>query len=866
MFRSPIFLFSLLLLAGLLALSLDMPPPPAPGPIGPYLNGVFPSAAPRERGGWELEDPLPGITVASPLRIVPIPGTEALLVLSKTGKVWRISLEKQSKELLLDVSDRVYARGDGGAVGLVLHPRFGDPAAPERQLLFLYYRTKPAPEEYGEAGFNRLSRFTWDDHSDRFDPTSEEILIQQFDRSSWHNGGALFFDPEGFLYLSVGDEGRDEQQAVSTQQLHGGFFGGILRLDVDNDPARSHPIRRQPKANGPLPDGWSGETYSQGYSIPNDNPWQSPEGDFLEEFYAIGLRSPYAMSYDAATQQIWVADVGVYSREEISRVVKGDNLQWPYREGSKVSSAHRKPEPLLGREREPYFEYDRSFGGCIIGGDLYRGDRFPQLQDKYLFADYTLNRVYTLSEPAGSSGPKFETLLSDLEGQPVALPPKPGITGVFPQPDGQVLLTVMGDYEDPEAPGKIFRLKRVEAVPEPPARLSELEAFSDLSSLTPAPGLIPYTVNAPLWSDRALKMRWLAIPNDGRFDSPAEQISFRSKEKWTFPEGSVFVKHFELPTGPGAAGIRTRLETRFFIVGEGGQGYGLTYRWNAEGTDAFLLRDGASRELVVEEAGSKPFLQTWDFPSREQCMNCHNANAGYVLGVNTHQLNGERYYPGLGRTMNQLEYLQHNGIFRQAIGHPANHPRAYPIDDTSADLEQRIRSYLDANCAACHRPGGVAGLDLDLRLGTPLPLQQIVEAPTQSHASDPGRRIVEPGDHQASELWVRDAAVDDRRMPPLGRRLVDTEYVDALAEWIDGLPETHGAIPGFLCFPNPSDGLLHIPPFRVTVQNGMGQLIRRETVGSGSPVLDIRELPAGLYLVEIMDAEEKRQVEKIVRK
>ena len=81
-----------------------------------------------------------------------------------------------------------------------------------------------------------------------------------------------------------------------------------------------------------LPAGWGG-TYSQGYSIPNDNPWQDPDGSILEEYYALGIRGPYAMWYDRAAEEIWLADVGAGKREEISRFGKGDNLQWPYKEG-----------------------------------------------------------------------------------------------------------------------------------------------------------------------------------------------------------------------------------------------------------------------------------------------------------------------------------------------------------------------------------------------------------------------------------------------------------------------------------------------------------------------------------------------------
>ena len=95
---------------------------------------------------------------------------------------------------------------------------------------------------------------------------------------------------------------------TSTQRLDLSLFSGIIRIDVDNDPTRSHPIRRQPNAI------WESEwkstdfedNYSQGYSIPNDNPWLSPDGSHLEEFYAIGVRSPYSTYYDTMEDEIWL--------------------------------------------------------------------------------------------------------------------------------------------------------------------------------------------------------------------------------------------------------------------------------------------------------------------------------------------------------------------------------------------------------------------------------------------------------------------------------------------------------------------------------------------------------------------------------
>ena len=228
-----------------------------------------------------------------------------------------------------------------------------------------------------------------------------------------------------------------------------------------------------------------------------------------------------------------------------------------------------------------------------------------------------------------------------------------------------------------------------------------------------------------------------------------------------------------MPATTDLNGETTPLETRFFVIGKNGVGYGLTYEWNEEGTDAELLRVGGSKDFDIMDGSEIAFTQTWKYPSRNQCMTCHTANSKYILGVKTHQLNGENYYPELGRNMNQLQFLNDLGIFNRNIRSTDNYLKSFAIEDESIDLELRIRSYLDANCSSCHRAGGVPSVDLDFRFVVPLRLHNSIRFPTQSQASDPSRLIIKPGVHAASELWVRDASHEENRMPPIGRNLVD---------------------------------------------------------------------------------------------
>ncbi len=863
--RKSIYLACISLCFLLLSLGKGKPPPM---PMAPYLDGIFTETAPGEVGSWEVVDAYPDLRLRSPLRIIPFLGEDNYLVLSKLGIVYQVNLATQESKIILDIRDRSFKLGEAGTTGIVLHPEFGNPAAPDKQHVFIFYRHKPSPDVWSELGFNRLSKFTWDPQTAAFDLDSEEVLIQQYDRATWHNGGGMFFGPDGFLYVSLGDEGFEEHQETSTQRLDLSLFSGLIRIDVDNDPTRSHPIRRQPAAL--LESEWKSpdfeDNYSQGYSIPNDNPWLSPDGSHLEEFYAIGIRSPYSTFYDAMEDEIWLLDVGSDKREEVNKVYKGDNLQWPYKEGELDSDIHAKPTNVIGREKGPLFYYDRSTGNAVIGGGIYRDSKFPSLFGKFLMADFTQNKIMALSATAGQS-PELEVLIPKITSFGIDLPVKPGISGLYILDNGDILFSVIG--EDHTQLGKILKLKQNVILPDPPEKLSELGVFKDMQTLETEDGIIPYSVNSPLWSDRALKYRWMSIPSEAG-SAEQQQILFNGNDSWTFPEGSVFIKHFELPLTTDPSGSTARLETRFFIVGSGGVGYGLTYQWNEDGTDATLLTVGDQKQFDITEGGQFAFTQTWDFPSRDQCLSCHNDNADYVLGVNTHQLNGTQFYHDLGLEMNQLEYLSDSDILNVNISDASILPKSYNLDEEGVDLELRIRSYLDSNCASCHRQGGIPDVSIDLRLNIPLRFNGTINAQTQSLASDPDRVIIKPGDHSVSELWIRDDSENENMMPPLARNLKDQQYVALLAEWIDGLPEDVGLVDEFVVFPNPSNGNFIIrtsdewqAASDVIIYSVTGERVLEESYEERTISLQLSDLAAGTYILHIQSGTQE-VIEKIV--
>jgi len=243
-----------------------------------------------------------------------------------------------------------------------------------------------------------------------------------------------------------------------------------------------------------------------------------------------------------------------------------------------------------------------------------------------------------------------------------------------------------------------------------PALLSHTQLFADVRNLSPNAALVPYEVNLPFWTGGASKRRWLAVP-------PGKRIHFAAAGAWGFPAGTVFVKHFEL-SGDGPRGEKRRLETRVLVRDAAGGVYGASYRWREDHSDAELVKEGRVEPVVLKSAGGAR-TQDWFFPGPKDCQTCHNAAAGLVLGVHTRQLNQE--IPSPGGCVNQLLAWSRAGRFetKLAAGDVRHLPRLASPADTGRSLEDRARSYLDVNCAYCHRPGGAAA-DFDARYETPL--------------------------------------------------------------------------------------------------------------------------------------------------
>jgi uncharacterized repeat protein (TIGR03806 family) len=283
----------------------------------------------------------------------------------------------------------------------------------------------------------------------------------------------------------------------------------------------------------------------------------------------------------------------------------------------------------------------------------------------------------------------------------------------------------------------------------------------------PASGLVPYDVAAPFWSDGATKERWLAIPN-------GTSISVGGDGDFTFPNGTVLMKHFRLN---GAL-----IETRLFMRHPDGDWAGYTYEWDGQQTNATLVQGGKTAAIGGQD---------WLFPSGNDCLTCHTPAAGFALGLESAQLNHDFTYASTGRIANQLRTLDSIVMFTTPLGDPAAQPVMPSPSDTSAALDARARSYLHTNCAQCHRPNGVANVNLDLRFATALSNTGACDVPPTAGDLDIGAaaRIVAPGNADASVLVARieiDRG-DARRMPPLASNVIDTAGVTLIRDWITSL-------------------------------------------------------------------------------
>lgn len=359
----------------------------------------------------------------SPIVLVPLPdGSGRLLVADQIGIIYVVSRQgKVQAQPFLDLRDRLTKLNNGfderGILGLALHPKFR-----ENRKFYIYYsapRRKEAPAQFDHT--SHISEFTAKANDlAQADPASERLLLEIDKPQFNHNCGRTVFGPDGFLYIGVGDGGAANDSGVGHSPQGNGqdttkLLGKILRIDVDS---------------------------GKPYGIPKDNPFADGK-DGRPEIFAYGVRNPWGISFDrGGARQLFAADVGQDSFEEINIIKNGGNYGWRIREGFVCfdpKNPTRPPAdcPKVGARGEPlldpiiaYKNFKRfandpeARGISVTGGYVYRGQELPDLAGKYIFADWSRSMalpdgVLFVATPPSSADGKWtmDTLqVTGLEG------------------------------------------------------------------------------------------------------------------------------------------------------------------------------------------------------------------------------------------------------------------------------------------------------------------------------------------------------------------------------------------------------------------------------------------------------------------
>ncbi len=312
----------------------------------------------------------------------PNDGSGRLYVATQEGRIWWVTGSQTSPEPMLDISKRISTGGERGLLGIALHPRF--PADPR---IFVDYTDKDGNTVVSSF---RLAA----GESSRFDPASETVILQVEQPFPNHNGGGLAFDPGGFLSIGLGD-GGSAGDPQGNGQSHGTLLAKLLRIDID------HPA------------------VGLNYSTPSDNPFAGRSGGRgRPEIWLWGLRNPFRFSYDRATGDLWIGDVGQGRWEEVDVVRAGTsgglNFGWNVMEGAHCF------QPAEGCDQTglalPVSEYGHDQGCAIIGGDVYRGTAYSLLRGAYLFTDSCTGTIWAI--PAATAQPAQPVAVGESGGSP----------------------------------------------------------------------------------------------------------------------------------------------------------------------------------------------------------------------------------------------------------------------------------------------------------------------------------------------------------------------------------------------------------------------------------------------------------------
>ena len=695
--------------------------------------------------GYQTQPAFGNLPFNTPVNVrSPLEETNRLFVLEQGGRIFVITnLDAPTKTLFLDLSKQVLFGQISGLFTMAFHPGFAT-----NGFFYVGYNLNTKTADATGPHY-RLSRFSVSaDNPNQSSTNSELPLITQ---SYVGNGFCddMLFGPDGYLYVAVADPAMDAGGTV--QAIDGNLYGGILRLDVDQRPGNLAP--------NPHP------AVTTNYAIPADNPFvgaTSFNGKAVDptkvrtEFYAIGLRNPWRLSLDPLSGLLFVGDPGTSVYDEINVITKGGNYGWPYREGTLAGPKGSSTPPGL-QWINPIYQHS---GGAIIGGVVYRGQNYPQLQGTFVFGDWVAGELLGLRY-AGTNIVAGQNLVAQSGVVGFGLDPSNGDVLVVNQGGGQIL--------------RLTYTTNLIGAPLPPT-LADTGVFADTSNLSPNAGIFPYDINVPFWSDNAQKRRWFYVPSN-------RIVTFSRDGAWSFPIGTVWVKHFDLELTNGVPESAKRLETRLLVRTSAGL-YGATYRWGDSLTNAVLVPDAGMDESFTIYDNGTIRTQVWHYPARSECLTCHTPLTGYALGFNTAQLNRDFDYPA--GTQNQLRALSDAGFFATKLAGIYTMPALAQPTNEAISLDYRVRSYLAANCVQCHQPGGAALGRFDVRLSTPLSSSGLMNGGLVNNLGDPDNHVITPGSPQHSVLLSRLATLGSEHMPPLATSVINQEAVDLITAWITG--------------------------------------------------------------------------------
>lgn len=723
---------------------------------------------------YRVERVYPNLTLNFPVAVAHVPGSDQLFILNEERAYGDTVLNRMKDDATTKAISPVLTF-KGVAYDVTFHPQF-------------------VKNGYFYVGWNgiggngkkhsKVTRWTMQTQAPwNIDQASEQLILEW--ESDGHNGAALAFGKDGMLYITSGDGTSDSDTNVTGQKMDV-LLGKLLRIDVDH----------------PEP----GKTYS----VPTDNPFIGKAG-VRPETWAYGLRNPWRLHCDSKTGHLWIGNNGQDLWEQIYFARKGDNYGWSVFEGSHSFYPERKlgPTPHV----KPTFEHHHSEARSLTGGLVYYGKKYPDLVGAYIYGDYSTGRIWAGKHDGTKVVWHREIAQTRLQ-----------IAGFGTDAQGEILIA---DHHG-DGKGGLYTL-----VPSPketgpntfPKRVSDSGLFASVKEHRMQPGVIPYSVNAPFWSDGAYKERWLAIPAQGKID-------YKRNRGWGFPDQTVIVKSFALETEEGNPNTRRWIETRL-LTKQGHEWSGYTYRWNDEQTDATLVESkGLDVDFSIKSTKGDR-TQRWHYPSRSECMVCHSRAAEWVLGLCEVQMNKSHDYGTCTENQlvvferlglfNKINYSQHvreiftNELEQQGLPEakikeavaarlatrnqreatngdmlpfgPERYRRLVDPYDVKADLNLRARSFLHSNCASCHVEAGGGNALMELEFITKADKMRLFDVkPVHSTFGLPDARLVAPGAPERSVLLHRISHRNQGHMPPLATYRVDEAALEMLRTWIKQMP------------------------------------------------------------------------------